>query len=972
MERKISRRELMKKAGAAAGAAGAATLWSVPLAGGRSAQAEQSGAAAQTSQGAQAGTGAQAKQEAQEKATLERILAQSSKTLLTEHEEYFVTLTAGNLVATFDKRYGSLRSITRKDDELGTNYIGNEENTPGVNAADSLWTGDIVSTVWELLGDWRNAKLGQNDIFRMSGRWKRERTGKSADIRQVKHAGDEFQVKYDGEARDDEGLRSYRVAMTFHAGDGNALLWDIEIENATGNVLEIGELGFPLMVNDDYAELYYEPGGTEAISGGGNVAFSLTPLRQKLIHEQKVLVHHFIAGHSSYALVQRPLGDAPFLLVHPMGDTAFECIYKEQGSAFAEHAQGWRGPDVLAMYSRATKDLRRWGSNPWVNGYTSLLLQAGEKKNFQIRYAFVDGYEAIREAIFEAGNLGIRVAPSMVVQEETDVQVELKSKDAIEKVKFLSDNIRVTANKREGEKTLLKLQFKGRGQKSLKLHYGGGRWTNLHFYCIEDIAGLLKARGKFVAEREFYEDPEDPYHRYHGFLPFDHRIGSTFLDSDEVWEVGGSDEAGFSEPLFLAEKNVHYPSQKEVETLETYVTDCLFKYIQNPETYEVRASLYWKERLPSSPWGNWTEERSKATFRTYNYVHPANIYHALYRIGKRYGLLTRRKPEEYLRMSYRTCLKWFSTGPWRHIGMMEGSNAIHILGDIQREGWKEEYANLREAMKECDDQFVEDPYPYSSELIIDQTAHEQVYFFTKFFGNTEKNKKTVQVLKALRGGNQPVWFRYGNDKRGDIACWYNESLNGLALLNAYEDSGDGDALLKGYAGVMSVMHNVLPDGMGFNHFICTAGINDNEPPRTFESGTGLWGFMQAAKSYAVRDGSFGLIGYGCRAEETGDTVSVWPKDGLRKRVRFAEEKVDIEATQGEIERVGLDVKKQALELEMSDSTGLAKTAALEIRGLEKGTYRVSRGKSRQSTDADGVLTIEVPMREAGRIRIEKA
>ena len=502
MDKKISRREMMKKAGVAAGAAGAATLLSVPIVAADPRAAQQPG---QSRQSGQANGTGQANQAEQDKAVMDKILSQSSKTLLAEHEAYFVEITAGDMVATFDKRYGSLRSITRKGDEFGTNFIGNEENTPGVDASDSLWTGDIVSTVWELLGDWRNARLGQNDVFKMSGKWKREFTGKSADIRQVKHEGNTFHVSYNGQAANEQGLRSYRVGMTYRAGERNSILWDIEIENLTGTTLEIGELGFPLMVNDDYAELYYEPGGVEGISGGGNVAFSLTPLRQKLIHEQKVLVHHFIAGHSSYALVQRPLGDAPYLLVQPMEDTSFECIYKERDSAFAAHTQ-WRGPDVLAIHSRAAKDLRGWHSNPWVNGHSSLLLQAGEKKNYQIRFAFVDSYEAIREEVYKAGNLGVRVVPSMVVQEETDVHVEVKSKGAIEKIKFLSDNIRVVDQKRDGEKTLLTLQFKKRGQKSLKLQYGGNRWTNLHFYCIEDIGELLKARGKFIVEREVCEE----------------------------------------------------------------------------------------------------------------------------------------------------------------------------------------------------------------------------------------------------------------------------------------------------------------------------------------------------------------------------------------------------------------------------------------------------------------------------------
>ena len=449
-------------------------------------------------------------------------------------------------------------------------------------------------------------------------------------------------VKYENPSSNDDGIRSYRLAMSYRAGPDSSLLWDIEVENTTGSVLEIGELGFPLMVNDDYAELYVDAGAETLVSTVNNVDFKKTPLRQKLIHEQKVLVHHFIAGHSSYALIQRPLGDAPFLMLHTTEDTSLECIYKMPDAPFFAHVRDWRGPDVLAIHSWATKNLRGWRNKPWVNGHTSLILQAGEKKSYQMRFAFVPSYEAIRDEQFNAGNLGIRVVPTMVVQQDTEVMVELHSQSDIGNIELLSDNITVKDKKRSGDNTLLTLSFRGRGQKSLKLNYGQGRWTNLHFYCIEEIDQLLKDRGKFVVDRQFYTNPDDKYHRYHGFLPFNHRTGSTFLDSDEVWEVGDSDESGFSEPLFLAE-NVDFPTRVEVDTLVTYVADCLFKYIQNPETYEVRASLYWKQRYPSSDWGHWTEERSEATFRSDNYVHPANIDHALYRIGKTYGLLHSQK-----------------------------------------------------------------------------------------------------------------------------------------------------------------------------------------------------------------------------------------------------------------------------------------------------------------------------------------
>ncbi len=899
-------------------------------------------------------------------------------------ENPLVELTAGDMIVAFDRRYGSICSITRKGDPLGTNFIGNEQNTPGVDVSNSRWTGDLVTHVWDVTDTnpaHRNWSLRSN--FVLKGKWRPELTGRSGDIRQVSFDGETFAVSYLGPSEQEDGVRSFSLAMKYRSGEGRSLLWDVELCNVTDHVLELGDLGFPLMVNDDLGEFYrnpetgqpFPPDETEHPLRDPADPFSVYleqyPRIQKQYHEQKVVAHHFIGGHSSYVLIQRPLGDAPFLLLHTMKETAFECIYRDD-SSFAEKVYWWDGPNILAVHSWATRNLRGWNKNPWINGHTSLVLQPGEKWSCQLRFVFVESYEAIREEIYKAGNIGIRVLPAMVVQEDTDAYVELKTKSEVDKIDFLSDNITIKERKRIDDKTLLTLSFKGRGQKSLKLHHAG-RWTNVHFYCIEDIAQLLKARGRFIVEREFYENPDDPYHRYHMFLPFDHRTGSTFLDSDEVSEVGGSDaEFGFSEPLFLAEKNVYYPSVKEVATLEAYIDDCLFKYIQNPETFAVRASLYWKLRYPSSPWSHWTVERAEAIYRSYNYAHAMNIYHAMYRIGRRYGLLKRKSPEDYLRMSYRTCLSMFETVPWGHIGVMGGSNALNILDDLKKEGWQEECRNLLEQIRNCNEVFLNDPYPYSSEYPADTTAQEQVYFFTRYFGNTEKNLKTVQIIRALRGGNQPVWFQYGNDNKGDLTCWYTESTNGWALLRAFEDTDDVDTFIKGYAGVMSVAVDLLPDGMCFAHFISTPGIFDFTPPRTLDGGIAQFGFLKSVKSYVMQDDSFGLIGCGCRVESSGNEIRVYPRDGLKKRLRFVTQKIDIEAAQGEIDQVTMSDGGTQWVLRLSDSTGLVKTAELEMRGLDQGTYLIGYGGSTERKVISDVLELSLPIADAKLIRIERA
>ena len=41
-------------------------------------------------------------------------------------------------------------AITSTQDALGTNFLGNSDNTSGVQNGDTHWTGDVVTTVWQL------------------------------------------------------------------------------------------------------------------------------------------------------------------------------------------------------------------------------------------------------------------------------------------------------------------------------------------------------------------------------------------------------------------------------------------------------------------------------------------------------------------------------------------------------------------------------------------------------------------------------------------------------------------------------------------------------------------------------------------------------------------------------------------------------------------------------------------------------
>ena len=172
--------------------------------------------------------------------------------------------------------------------------------------------------------------------------------------------------------------------------------------------------------------------------------------------------------------------------------------------------------------------------------------------------------------------------------------------------------------------------------------------------------------------------------------------------------------------------------------------------------------------------------------------------------------------------------------------------------------------------------------------------------------------------------------------------------------------------------MMSVLHNVLPDGMGFGWFKLDPGVFACEPPRTFEGGSALWAFLQAAKSYAVNDPGFGWIGYGCRVENQGNELRLFPKDGIRKRVLIVPDKLGICLRRGEIKSMTFDRRTSSLSLQIEDTTGMVKTVPVAVAGLEPGEYRVRTENSELRARASEKLEFEVPVEEAKSLHISRA
>jgi hypothetical protein len=86
---------------------------------------------------------------------------------------------------------------------------------------------------------------------------------------------------------------------------------------------------------------------------------------------------------------------------------------------------------------------------------------------------------------------------------------------------------------------------------------------------------------------------------------------------------------------------------------------------------------------------------------------------------------------------------------------------------------------------------------------------------------------------------------------------------------------------------------------------------------------------------------------------------------------FVSERIDIEATTGEIKSLTFDKTKPSFEFQMNDSTGLVKNVQLAIKGLPKGDYRVTHGGSVERLAASDTLELAVPITEASLLTVEK-
>lgn len=866
-----------------------------------------------------------------------------------------LNLKSDNMNVVVDEETGGIFQLSDPQDSYGTNYVINPDIKPAYDIDDSRWVGDMKFTL---------SKNGSKSYAAV--------TSLSDDIREVSGDGQTVTVAYEGESGNAAGLKDMDLTETYSLSeDGKKLNWNIHMKNTSGETLEVQDLGFPLLMN------------------------SWWQTTQSGIYEQNVARHSFVGKDGSYIYWQRPNGDGSFLVMIPQDGTSLE--FKDKArygeGTFAESDPSWEGLVEYFIHSANITNSRKGAYLP----STSLTLEADAEQEYGFTFCFADSYSELHDILYEAGVADTVSLPGMTIPKDTEATLAVRAKDGITGVTGEDGkNIQITpAGEGKDGYSLYKISFGTLGTNQVTVHYGDGKESVLQYYSTEAVETLIDANTEFITTKQQAKTDKG----YDGaYLQWNMATGKLITWDDypgggwKTWMAGGSDDAGLSSAVYVSEKNITSPDKEQIESLDYYIENFIWGYMQKHDTYEVYRWYDGKDDTPSD----------QGTWRSYNYIHVANTYYNMYQIATDYPGTTKLTADEYLLRGYNTLKAMFTYGMFDGknygnggqgayvFGAMGEMNLPEILEALQYENHTDEYNWLKDKITQKMNTLFAEEYPFASEMSIDTTGFETCYTLAKMFGNTEMAQKVMKASLACRGV-QPLWYYYGSDNRHMGESWWNlgyETQLGAwqqqDYLYEYMDTEDSEfdeymrgtygAYLAGWSNINVGQISSDPENYGAAswQYQSEKGTNgysyipslDGWWAWSGESALGFWGGLKTASANIVDDDIVGLYGYGCDVNYTDGSYTVVPKDGVRTRMTFYNKgKFAVELEKAQYSEAKISDSLTNLTFTVNSFLDQAYSPEFTFKKMPAGTYEVKvDGKKNAIFTSDGT-EVQVSLKE---------
>ncbi|MFZ5942075.1 MAG: DUF5695 domain-containing protein, partial [Bacteroidota bacterium] len=539
--------------------------------------------------------------------------------------------------------------------------------------------------------------------------------------------------------------QTYRLDSTF-------LDWSLSLETKMGFPMRIGELAIPIPWNKPYKE------------------------GQTAIFEESFTKHHFIAGNGSFLYFTKPSGNPPYLLITAKKGTRLEYFTSSRGSGYSVY--------VCSGLAAETDTAGSWRTEQtWID-----LKSAGEEGSkfvCGLRFHWARSYDELREILYREGLIDFRVVPGMTIPSDLTARFSLHTLNRIDSVvaEYPQETRVSFLGEKQKDQLIYEVQFSHLGENLISVYYNGGEKTGLEFFCTEPLETLVKKRAAFISGQQQHIDSTRWYDGLYSVYDMKNSVlrGPDNTDGFDHWwgYVLSCDDPGLCKAPYLAAKNVHFPVDEEISSIEYYLEHFVWNGLQRTDTdepypYGIYGTPNWKVcRDPALRAGvnNYNLDKMHI-WRSYDYPHIFMLYYHMYQIARFY-------PEKvhyldaagYLERAYQTARAYwiypYEILPWYEtykVGCYNELVVQDIIRALEEEGFPEKAAYLREEWEKKVKYFVyDDPYPYGSEYSIDRTAFESSYALARYGASTDMKADSALWFDK----NQGVWYSHPAVSRAD-------------------------------------------------------------------------------------------------------------------------------------------------------------------------------------------------------------
>jgi Family of unknown function (DUF5695) len=643
-----------------------------------------------------------------------------------------------------------------------------------------------------------------------------------------------FKWGLNGEGRKVNPINDLEATESFRLQD-NALIWTISLKNTSTRDLEIGDVALPIPFNTQYVWDKTET------------------------YTKRLIPHTLIAGNGSFLFWMRTNTEGPYLVMTPAADSGLE-YFEPQGFG--------RGVAYYLHSAAAGEELRAKGGI-WRLPHTKLILkprgQSGDSASYQFRFRWAEDYSAVRNVLYDERVFDINVIPGMTIPTDLTAMFSLRTHNKIRQI--VPEHLEATQIQYVGDRGkdvhVYKVRFSRMGENLLKVEYGKAQYLSLEFFVTEPLETLFKKRASFLVSHEQVKDPSKWYNAVFSQWDMKHEILRSPDDLDGLQSYAvASDDPALGKAPYIAGKNIFYPSQLEIDAVESYLKNFVWGGLQQtdkePYPYAIYGIPNWKVNR-DSPKDD--PDGKKHIWRIYDYPHIVLLYYNMYQVAKLYPSMTKYLDKDaYLERAFGTAkafftvpleiVKWsaYETGTYNEVVIPDLIDALYENGHREEADW------LKAAWEKKVKHFVNDhPYLFGSEYPFDSTGFESTHAFAKYamahvwapgkppvtgelageFNRTVKYDDAVSFLEeqiklnlACRGWLETAYYYLGSDYRGGGPS--NYTLSYMAQMGGWSVSDYG----------LYFAHDPIPYlRLGYASYLSSWALLNSGTP---ESNFGYW------------------------------------------------------------------------------------------------------------------------------------